>query len=117
MLPFEEKYRFDLPLTADSVVLDIGAHEGWFTNELWYRYKCHIHAFEPCGRFRSKLLLRFAGEPKVRIHNYALGSKDGTLQLGVKGDMTSAFCKDPNEYETVEVRDIVPVLDAIGTVD
>lgn len=118
MKPFAEHMRFDnLPLTADSVVMDVGAHTGWATNEYWHRYKCNIHAFEPCERFRKELSHRFADNPKVRIYQYALGDKDGVIQMGVKGDQTGAFCKDPNDYEVMAVKDIVPVMDGIGVVD
>jgi FkbM family methyltransferase len=117
MKPFDERYRFDLPLNENSVVLDIGSHEGWFAGEIWHRYKCNIHAFEPCERFRQQLSLRFVKEPKVRIYQYALGAKDDSIRLGVKGDMTGAFCTDPNDYEVVQIKDVVPVLDGIGEVD
>lgn len=119
MKTFEESDRLNLPLTADSVVLDIGAHEGWFTGELVNRFGCWIHAFEPVHDFSSACAVRFSNNPKVKIWPFALGDKTGVVDMGVKGDLTGAFCQDPNKKQFVSMLDVVEALAlcSIGRID
>lgn len=107
MKTFEESDRLNLPLTADSVVLDIGAHEGWFTGELWNKFGCNIYAFEPVARFRVKLEERFRGNNKVVIFPSGLGAYTRSVSMGIKGDMTGSFCVEPNESERVLIEDVI----------
>lgn len=114
MKTFEESDRLNLPLTADSVVLDIGAHEGWFTGELWNKFGCHIYAFEPIARFRAKLEERFRGNKKVVIFPSGLGAYTRSVPMGIKGDMTGAYCTEPNESERVLIEDVVRYITPSG---
>jgi FkbM family methyltransferase len=111
MKPFSESDRLNLPLTSESVVLDIGCHEGWFASELVIRFDCTIHAYEPIRRFFDAAAKRFTGNPKIHMWNFALGAEDGFVEMGVKGDLTGAFCREPNEQQRVYMRDIVGVID------
>jgi FkbM family methyltransferase len=111
MKPFEESDRLNLPLDADSVVLDIGAHEGWFTGEIWNKFGCRIHAFEPVGEFYSKLAKRFPDNPKIRMWPFAVGDRTTIVEMGVKGDLTGVFCQDFNERRYVPMYDIAEAVD------
>lgn len=111
MKTFEESDRLNLPLTADSVVLDIGAHRGWFSGELVNRFDCWIHAFEPVHDFSSVCAVRFADNPKVKIWPFALGDKTGDIEMGIKGDLTGAFCQEPNAKQSVSMFDVAEAME------
>jgi len=44
-----EHRRYHYDLTPDDLVIDIGAHEGEFSREIFRRYGCRIIAIEPTG--------------------------------------------------------------------
>lgn len=86
-----EPRRLQFPnLTDESVVFDIGGFEGGWADEIARRYGCKIHVFEPHPRFAAKLLQKYAGDERITVHSFALGSADGTLNLSDAGDASSA---------------------------
>lgn len=88
---FEESMRYDYPLTKDSVVLDVGAHKGVFSEAISNRYGCTIHAFEPVAEFRQEAYEKLKSHPNVKLHGIALGDFMAcTAQIAVRGD-TSGF--------------------------
>lgn len=106
MKPFEESDRLNYDLSPDSVVMDIGVHEGWFTGELNNKFHCQIIGFEPVTRFYKKAVLKFKDCPNIKIYEVALGAENRDIAMGVKGDLTGAFCKEPNNLEMVGMWDI-----------
>lgn len=111
MKPFEEQDRYNYPLTPESVVFDVGAHEGNFAAILHQRHGCKVEAFEPVPEFYNRCARRFANNPKIRLWPFGLGAFDRSTPFGVKGDMSGAFCTSPNEVEHVPIRDIDSVLE------
>lgn len=86
-----ELRRFELTgLGPDSMVFDIGGFEGGWADRISARYGCRVHIFEPHPRFAEELELKFAGNDRVTVHPFALGSTDGTLDLSDAGDASSA---------------------------
>jgi FkbM family methyltransferase len=78
-------------LGANSVVLDIGGFEGNWANDIHARYAARLHVFEPHPAFATKIMQRFAGNPSITVHDFALGSQGGTLDLSDDGDASSSF--------------------------
>lgn len=114
MKPFEESDRLNHDFGPEDVILDIGAHEGWFTEQLWNKFQCYIYAFEPIAAFREKLEARFKDNRKVVIFPYAIGATDRFTSFGVKGDMTGEFCLLPNQHEKVEVVSALRAMNMLG---
>lgn len=114
MKVFDESDRLNHDFGLESVVLDIGAHEGWFTEQLWNKFRCYIYAFEPIKQFRSKCEARFIGNRKIVVFPYALGANDRSSSMGVKGDMTGEFCVDPNDRSGVQVVDVLRAINMLG---
>ena len=82
-------------LPAGAVVLDIGAFRGeWSDLVLAAQPDCTIHAFE-----------KFAGDARVIVHDFALGSEAGTLRLSDAGDASSGVAAHERAFEA----QIVPV--------
>jgi FkbM family methyltransferase len=87
-----EPRRREFPhLTRDSLVLDFDGFEGAWTAEIHDRYGAVIHVFEPHPDFAASLERRFAGNDRVIVHPFALGSGAGTLALGDDADASSAL--------------------------
>lgn len=93
-------------LPAGAVVLDIGAFRGeWSDLVLAAQPDCTIHAFEPHPGFAQDLREKFAGDARVIVHDFALGSEPGTLRLSDAGDASSGVAAHERAFEA----QIVPV--------
>ncbi|WP_281856096.1 FkbM family methyltransferase [Litoreibacter halocynthiae] len=84
-----KRYVFE-GLNIDSVVFDVGGFEGNWAQDIYDRYGSTIHVFEPHPTFAAALEKRFAKNPKIVVHAFALGSEAGQLHLSDDGDASSA---------------------------
>jgi FkbM family methyltransferase len=92
-------------LNENSIVLDFGGFEGNWAHDIYERYKCSVHVFEPHPRFAEALRARFSDNEKIVIHEYALGTVEGTLNLTDDGDASSAL----RENENAVLGQVIPV--------
>ncbi|MBI2240491.1 MAG: FkbM family methyltransferase [Magnetospirillum gryphiswaldense] len=109
-----EELRLDYPLTADSVVFDVGAYTGEWAADIAERYGCFIHLFEPVPDSCAQARQRFAGNPKVRVHEFALGVRTGFADIHLNGTGSSLFGGGEDDRVQVRVREIGSVLDELG---
>ena len=66
-----------------DVVLDVGANEGQFGEEIRKIWSGELHSFEPVpGSFRA-LERRAAGDEHWHVHRFALGDRDHTATIRV----------------------------------
>jgi len=113
MKDFTESDRYDYPLTPDSVVIDLGAHVGNWSNIICEKYDCHVLAFEPIHEFAEQAITKLAKYPKVRVFTLGVGRSNRTEIWAKKGDMTGAT-SDGDQKERVNIRSIVEVLEEFG---
>jgi FkbM family methyltransferase len=87
--------RMDLPPPLDEIrrhvpgqrlamVFDVGANEG--QSCLGYARalpEATVHAFEPMMSTYMRLAANVAGNPRIRLHNLALGEENGILRMAV----------------------------------
>ena len=69
----EKTLRYDYPLDANSVVLDLGGYQGDWAARIHSRYGCSIDIFEPIASFSESIRGRFSGNPQIIIHQFGLG--------------------------------------------
>lgn len=100
--------RHDYPLSQDSVIFDLGAYLGQWSQKIWDRYQCYIYAFEPVKQFYEQARESLKHD-KVTVFNYAIGNSDRTEDITFIKD-GSTFFVDGDKLEHVEVRDIVRVM-------
>jgi FkbM family methyltransferase len=98
----DKTFRLDYPLNRDSIVLDVGGFEGQWTSDIFSRYLCRIHIFEPVPEFANRIARRFAANDRIKLHRLALGARSGDVALTVKGDASSVFLKG-GERVTIQV--------------
>lgn len=90
-------------LTADSVVLDLGANYGAFANAMASRFQCEVYAVEASPRV-------FAQMPTgdfVKKFNFAICGRSGTVALNISSnhEVTSLKRLDNWEYiDTIRVE-------------
>lgn len=76
---------------AQSVVFDVGGFQGNWAADIHGRYGAKVHVFEPHPAFATAIRARFAANPAIILHDFALGSSEGTLDLSDDGDASSSF--------------------------
>jgi FkbM family methyltransferase len=108
--------RFDYPLTADSIVLDIGGFKGEWSAALAERFDPWIYIFEPIPEHIGMLRDRFAGNPKVRIFEFGLGASDGVLTLHQCGEGSGLLNRSGTPV-VCPIRDIVGVWQELSLSD
>lgn len=102
-------------LSPDSVVLDIGAYVGEWSEQIADRYGARIYAFEPAPGPSRKLRRRLAGRPNVRTFEFGLGAVDATVTFALDGP-GSAASQHPGAFgrADVTIRDVDAVLEELA---
>jgi FkbM family methyltransferase len=109
----------DILVEADiderSIVLDVGAFVGEWSEQISKRYGSTIYAFEPNPSSLQPLAQRLRDHPNVVRLSYGLGAADYTATMALAGPGSSIYSVGP-ELDTAEVqiRDVVGVLDELG---
>ena len=74
-----------------SLVLDVGANEGWYAIELRETgYKGRIFSYEPLSRAYEKLAKHSRRDENWKTFNVALGNEDGTSMINIAGNSESS---------------------------
>lgn len=73
-------------LGPDAVVVDVGAHQGEWAQQMLARYPARLFAFEANTERAAAIVGRLAGQDRVRVFNLAMGARTG-LQRGLDGQL------------------------------
>lgn len=92
----DETLRFNYPLGPDSIVLDLGGYKGQWASDLYARYRCKIHVFEPVTGFADAIAERLSHNPDISVHDFGLGASNREIQIAVLADASSSFEKSDN---------------------
>ena len=84
-----------IDVNPDDCVLDFGGYRGDSVADLRAMHDCFVHVFEPVPTFADVIAERFGRDEKVRLHRFAVGSTEGTLDLHLRGDGSGAFVPGP----------------------
>ncbi len=82
-------HRLDYDLDANAIVFDLGGYEGQWSSDIFGRFACAIHIFEPVSEFADRIAARFAANPKIRLHRVGLAARGGTATLTLAADASS----------------------------
>jgi FkbM family methyltransferase len=109
----------DLLVQADldesSVVLDVGAYVGEWSEAISSRYGSKIYAFEPVPRAVAQFCARLGDDDNVEIHPYGLAAVDAHAPLALEGP-GSTVRREGGTFGSavVQLRDVAAVLDELG---
>lgn len=98
-------YRLDYLLNNNSLVVDVGGHMGYWTENINRKYSCNIYILEPLKSFYNNIVVKFKDYSNITPINIALLNKNEKVEMSIKGDCSSLF--DPGyDMENVECVDI-----------
>lgn len=85
--PDWEVLRLIGPVDRKHVVLDVGAHHGWFFH-CWQDWcpQAEVHAFEPTEESFAQMKELYGRDPRVHLVQAGIGSARGELQFNILAD-------------------------------
>lgn len=100
---WDEDLRYNYSLNQDSIVFDLGGYHGLFSKQIYNRYKCNIHTFEPIDYLYEICHQELKDLDKVKLYRKVLGDKNDTVNFYVAGDASSIYMawgqvKNENSY-------------------
>jgi FkbM family methyltransferase len=87
----DKTLRVDYDLGEGSLVFDLGGYEGQWASDIFSRYCCTVHVFEPVEGYAEKIERRFAKNRKIVVHRHGLASENETVKIAVSRDGSSIF--------------------------
>ena len=113
----DQTLRLDYDLAPSAVVLDAGGYHGDWAADIYCKFSCRIHVFEPVSEFATTVTRRFEHNESVTVHRYGLGSEDRresiTLDEGGSSAVLTPIGIDPRT-ELIELRDVLGVVEGLG---
>jgi FkbM family methyltransferase len=103
-----EFLRYEYDLSPDDVVIDIGAHEGEFSQKIYDKFKCKVIAIEPTGyidKFKD-------GE----VIQKAASDYDGEQSFGGLSLYTSIYEPAAHRYPCFDICSLLEKYPDIGLV-
>ena len=110
----DDTLRLDYPLTANSIVFDVGGYQGDFAAAIHARFGCFVHVFEPVAVFRERMTERFAGMPKIIIHPFGLAAAAGQVRVNLAAESSSHIKPAGEAGELCELRAFSVVAQSLG---
>lgn len=98
----DKTHRLNYDLNENAVVFDLGGYEGQWASDIFSKYTCQVHIFEPFRPYAEKIRERFKCNPRIQVHAYGLAKANETAKLGISGDASSVF-KPGNETTSIQL--------------
>jgi FkbM family methyltransferase len=105
----DKTLRLDYQLDENSLVLDVGGYEGQWASDIFSKYCCTIHIFEPVIEFGDKIERRFSRNKKIFVHKFGLSnhSKKASMLLAQDGSSLFKQGKEMVEVDLVRAEDFM----------
>lgn len=83
--------RMDYAIKSNEIVLDVGGFEGQWASDIFARYLCAVHVFEPVPQFAKSIQQRFHNNSNIHIYEAALGNRNDSISISIDGDASSTL--------------------------
>lgn len=113
----DEILRVDYPLYDSSIVFDVGAYKGDWTQRILNRHKCEVYAFEAIPVMAVELFNMFhTCRNNVHVRNYGLLGHTCLQEMTYDEDhpdASSIYSNGGANFVSL-FRDVVEVMDEVG---
>lgn len=100
-------------LNQHSIVVDVGGYKGDWASDIYSRYRCAVHIFEPIQKYVEILTERFKNNPDIIIYPFGLSNSDGEANFSLLNDGTSQF-RQAEDVEKVKLVQASKFFTSIG---
>lgn len=83
--------RYDYNLNENSIVIDLGAHNGIFTENIFKKFNCFVYSFEPILKHYELCLDKFKIIDKIKLYQSGLSSENKVVDFHVAGESSSIY--------------------------
>jgi FkbM family methyltransferase len=87
----DETLRYNYKLNSKSLVFDIGAYKGDFTDDIVKLFDCYVYLFEPVPQYFNYCKDRFKNNPKIKCFNFGLSEQDKHDFISIENDSSTTF--------------------------
>lgn len=101
----DQTLRLDYNLSSDSVVFDVGGYEGKWTSDIFSKFCCHVHVFEPVPKFAENIKKLFEKNPRIVIHPFGLSDRTTAAEILLDND-ASSICKKNSGGKNIPTQSI-----------
>jgi FkbM family methyltransferase len=98
--------RLNYPLSSDSIVFDVGAYRGDWSQAIMKRYHCNLFIFEPVPDFCQMLWSKFKDNLKAHVIMAGLYDHTGQQEITLGADRSSIFYEVSIQKIKIDVIDI-----------
>ena len=96
--------RLNHNLTPDSIVFDLGGYKEQWSSDVFSKYLCNIHIFEPHPDYYKYIVNRFRLNNKIQCFDYGLAEKTMILPLSNSANGSSTYKKDAVMFDAKLVK-------------
>jgi|LakMenE01Jun11ns_1017448.scaffolds.fasta_scaffold9950043_6 FkbM family methyltransferase len=87
----DDNLRVNYNLNKDSIVIDLGGYEAWFTSVINELYKSKIYCFEPIEKFYNICKDKFIMFDNIKVYQSGLSNENKLVGFHVAGDASSLY--------------------------
>jgi FkbM family methyltransferase len=112
----DQTLRLAYDLGPGAVVLDAGGYHGDWAADIYCKFACRIHVFEPVAEFATTIARRFERNESVTVHRYGLAGQDRRSWIALdEGGSSTVFTPTgmAAQREEIELRDVVGVIERL----
>ena len=104
----DKTLRLDYRLDQESNVFDLGGYDGQWTSDIFAKYCCTIHCFEPVEAYAKNIETRFAKNEKIIVHRFGISNAGKKVKISHNGTGSSIFRgKGKEEIQLVKAFDFM----------
>jgi len=107
----DENLRLDYDLNENSVVFDLGGYEGEWSNDIFSKYGCYVHVFEPVREYSEAISKRFEGSKKIFVYNFGLSDRDKVEIISVDDNSSSIYKTSGSKFENIVLKNVVTFIE------
>lgn len=101
----DKTHRLNYNLNPNSIVFDVGGFKGEWAENIYNKYNCNIHIFEPINKYVEIIDKKFKSNNKVILHKCGLSNKNEEVKIYHLNDSSSIF-GEGNSYENIQLKSI-----------
>lgn len=105
--------RLNYDLNTNSTVFDLGGYQGQWASDIYAKYGCTIHVFEPVQQFAADIQHRFERNAKIHVHNFGLADKNQVVEMHLASDGSSVY-RSHGDPVSVRLVDAVTFFESAG---
>ena len=105
----DKTLRLNYQLDTNSLVFDVGGYEGQWASDIFAKYCCTIHVFEPVLEFADNIEKRFVQNPKIIIHRVGLADREQTVEIHFDDNQSSIYTNgaDRREAKLISAKQVI----------